>query len=286
VTNIFFHIGLHKTATSWFQRHLFPNLAGVQFLKTRNLDKVILADDSTSTTLIISHEGLSGTVSHQRPPGTSSTRLMKNLEKMAALAPRRSIIIGFREHRSWLQSAHAQRAKKVWGVGRARYVRAFSLEDLSWCQKLSTIERSCPSVFPFLYEELLQNPMALIQDLCGFLGKDLPPNLDHLLGIRINAVPKSRVGQFVSRSLCTLSTPSRRRRMKARWYKFGARFDRYFLPKPLPLDSNMAVALEQDWNDLLRLIGERRGRDFSSLIEQGTGGQQHRSFGSSSFRPS
>jgi hypothetical protein len=265
VASIFFHIGLHKTASTWFQRHLFPNLTGVQLIKTRNLDKVAVPDDSSSATLIVSHEGLSGTLSHQKPPGTSSARLAKNLDRMAALAPERAIIIGFREHQAWLQSAYAQRAKKVWGVGKARYARAFSLEDLSWCRTLQLVEQSCPTVFPFLYEELLQNPTALIEDLCAFIGKDPPQNLDEILSVRANAAPQGRAGQLVSKLLCTLSTESRRRRMKGRWYKFGAKLDHYFPPKPLRLDSSTAVVLERDWNNLMELLASRRGRDFSAF---------------------
>ena len=149
-------------------------------LHTRHLSRVTVPAGS-STTLIVSHAGLSGTLSN-KPPGNSQL-LTDSLRLIAELVPDTAIIIGFRQHASWLHSAYSNKAKKTWAMSPKNYVRSFSLDDLSWCTKLRTIEQSSAAVFPFLYEELLWHPPALINDLCKFLGKGPPANLDQLLKI-------------------------------------------------------------------------------------------------------
>ena len=79
--------------------------------------------------------------------------------------------MGFREHAAWLNAAFCDKTKKTWKLSQQDYLRTFSVEDLSWCKALQTIEESSRNVFPFAYEELLRNPDALIGDLCQFLGK-------------------------------------------------------------------------------------------------------------------
>jgi hypothetical protein len=271
VTNVFFHIGLYKTATTWFQRQLFPSLDGVQVVRTKFMDKIAPhlnaspASVNGPETLIISHESLSGSISHRRPPGTARARLVDNLGLIANLAPQRSIIVGFREHRAWLQSAYFQRAKKNFRVDQADYVKVFSLDDLSWCRTLETIEASCPSVFPFLYEELVQSPEVLINDLCRFIGKAPPANLDELLHVQENPTPRSKAGQLASTAMLKLARHSGRKRLKPHAYRLGVWLDGYFPRRPFALESDLAQVLRQDWNELLDRIGERRGHDFSSL---------------------
>jgi hypothetical protein len=262
MTKVFFHIGLHKTGTTWLQNQFFSRLDGVKVLHTRHLGRVIVPAGS-STTLIVSHAGLSGTLSNE-PPGNNQL-LTDNLRLIAEFVADTAIIIGFREHASWLHAAYSNKAKKTWGMSPKNYVQVFSFDDLSWCKKLDTIEQFSAAVFPFFYEELLWNPHALVDDLCKFLGKAPPANLDQLLKIRENSSPRTQVGQFVSRALYALSAASRRQLFKPQCGPLGARFDRFFSIKPIALKPEMARALQQDWNDLLQLIGQHRRRDFSSL---------------------
>jgi hypothetical protein len=258
MSRVYFHIGLHKTASTWLQTRLFPSLDGVRLFRTRNLGQVPL---SGVETIIVSHEGLSGEL-RPKSPGDRSVSLERHLAQIETLASDRAFIVGFREHRSWLQSAYAQKAKKDWAISRTNYVGSFSMEDLEWCRTLGSLERSSPLVFPFLFEELAKDPKSLVRDLCRFIGKDPPENVEALLRDPVGWSPKGRVGQFVASSLYRASGPYRTR-MKRRFYKFGILFDRYLPPTPMPLDRDMAVGLKRDWDTLLTLIADRRGRDFS-----------------------
>ena len=83
---------------TWFQRHLFPSLPGVNCLVTRRIAG-IARPQGEAPTLIVSHEALSGTLSSEKQPGDNKKRLTETLSSIAAVAPGAPIIIGFREHR-------------------------------------------------------------------------------------------------------------------------------------------------------------------------------------------
>jgi hypothetical protein len=73
--------------------------------------------------------------------------------------------------------------------------------------------------------------------------------------------------QRVSRIIKVFPSRSKRAKLEHRRfaYRVGTLFDRYFLNPALSLEAELATPLRQDWNDLLRRIGERRRRDFSAL---------------------
>ena len=269
---IFFHIGLHKTATTWFQRHLFPHLAGVECRRSKRIGK-ICASHGNGSTLLISHESLSGTLSSEKQPGDNKKRLARSLGHITTAKPGAAIIVGFREHASWLGAAYAHRAKKE-GVNFARYVRTFSVDDLSWCRSLDLVEGASPSVFPFLYEELTSAPEPLIEDLCRFLGTKPPANLNDLLARRENPSPRSRAGQLVSRPFFQVSYALDRlpgvktKGLREFGARLGARFDGNGT-REVVLNRELAEELKQDWDGLLARIGRWRGRDFSGFSTEG-----------------
>jgi hypothetical protein len=271
--NVFFHIGLHKTATTWFQHHLFPNLAGVKCLVTKRIADIAepIGDPSIR---VVSHESLSGTLSSEKRPGDNKRRLAETLASIAAAAPGAPIIIGFREHESWLAAAYAQKAKKQ-GVRLEDYIATFSPDDLSWCRSLDLIEEGNRSVFAFLFEELSYAPEALIDDLCRFLGTEAPANLNELLRVRENASPRSQAGQLLSRPFFQFSYALKRytsidtKSLRDLGARLGTRLDHTFAPLDLGLNQDIARKLRADWERLLQRVGERRGHDLSTLSARG-----------------
>ena len=269
---IVFHIGLHKTATTWFQRHLFPNLPGVESRRSKRIDE-ICAGRGNGATLLISHKSLSGTLSSEKQPGDNKKRLAQSLAHITTAKPGAAIIVGFRGHASWLGAAYAHKAKKE-GVNFARYVRTFSADDLSWCRSLDLIEGASLAVFPFLYEELTSAPEPLIEDLCRFLGTRPPGNLNDLLARRENPSPRSRAGQLVSRPFFQISYALDRlpgvktKRLREFGARLGARFDGNGT-REVVLDRELAGELKQDWDGLLARICRSRGKDFSAFSTEG-----------------
>ncbi len=267
ICTVTFHIGLHKTATKWLQRRLFPAIAGLDVIEADCVPEAsarIAA--SRAGSVIVSHERMSGMIKDGLQPGTSTARLGRSLADIASLRPEAGIVIGFREHGSWINSAYAQRAKKR-SVSPHRYLAGFSAEDLSWCGKLGRIEAACPRVFPFLYEELAHDPAGLIADLCRFINVAPPDGVQELVQQRENLSPRSRAGQFVSQPFHRISrslghlpglTPGGVRDFGVR---LGARLDRAFPGRPqIHFDEAQRRELERDWADLLSRVEALRGR--------------------------
>jgi hypothetical protein len=269
---VFFHIGLHKTATTWFQRHLFPNLAGIECRRSKRIEALGLHRPN-GPTLLVTHESLSGMLASDKQPGDSKRRLLESLSRIAAVARGAPIIVAFREHGSWLGAAYAHKAKKE-GVDFSRYKQTFSKDDLSWCRSLDLIEETSPRIFPFLYEELVASPESLIADLCRFLDTPTPANLRQLLGRRENPSPRSSQGQAVSRPFYRISHMLDRipgvdtKALREFGARFGARFDdRSATRGKTNLEPDLSAELRHDWQELLIRIGRHRGRDFSAFSQ-------------------
>ncbi len=268
MSRIFFHIGLYKTATSWFQRQLFPSLDGVEVIHAKRLDRIaarVAEQQANAKTIIVTHESLSQTISHNRAPGVGLKRLKANLDQVTLITPNRAFIIAFREHASWLRAAYGQRAKKNFGLNPKAYLQAFNEDDLSWSRKLELIKQTGDPVFPFLFEEFILRPEILIDDLCRFLGKSTPANLDQLLSWRENPSPRSWAGQFVSRALVNTIVPDNRKDLKKRVHHFTAKLDRYFPEHAVEIPDDLSQVLKQDWSILLEEISVVRDRDFAEF---------------------
>jgi hypothetical protein len=269
---VFFHIGLHKTASTWFQSNLFPNMHGLQLIRSRSFDGVMPG----TRKLLFSSEELGGSLSRKRAPGDSHKRLRESLVRIVAAAPHPAIIVGFREQAAWLDSAYAQRAKKR-ALNRQLFVNSFTREELSWCHTLNLIESSCETVFPFLYEELIYAPHALVDDLCRFIGVEPPSNLEALLAMRAQPSARTLPGQFVTRLFYLVSLT---RPLHGYGKRLGVRVDRYFKPRRIVLEPELATELHQDWARFLAMAGDRRTRDFSALAisepeRKGSGSKIH-----------
>jgi hypothetical protein len=273
---VFFHLGLHKTGTTWFQRALFPKLPQVSTKRARNFSAIdgILAQDRSGI-LIISHEGLSGSISMQKCSGDRSKRLRESIARISEISSCTGIIIGFREQASWINSAYAEKTKKR-PMGSADYIGSYSPDDLSWCKILATADQAPVPVFAFLYEELNSDPSALVADLCRFLGTTEPSNLSEILAKRENLSPRGDLGQRASRVFFTISRilkpipylSNAKRPLRGLGSKLGARLDRHSAPAPtIAFNDELARLLHADWNRLVQTVGERRGRDFSALAK-------------------
>lgn len=269
MAQICFHIGMHKTATTWFQRNFYPVIDDVRVVRRKRPSRIANAIEEAAAkapnaTVIVSAESLGGIITTGRKKGAGLERLIASLDMTAKIAPHRSIIVGYREQGSWLKAAFAQRAKKQFLVSWNAYVSSFSIDELRWCKHLEIIQTSCEFVFPFLYEELQQSPEILIEDLCAFLHKPVPRHVDEILHSQSNPSPRSWPGQLASRTLTAISARTRRRDRELLERRI-ARFDSLFPPRRLSLPFDLAEILAEDWNALLASVGEQRGRDFTQL---------------------
>ena len=274
-SRLFFHVGLHKTGTTWLQDTLLPNLPNVSVARTRNLEKIrqrII--ESHSSILVVSHEGMTGSISLHK---TRNSRLLRTSETICNLRQFDicGIIIGFREQNSWINSAYYEKAKAR-SVCAAKYLSTFAVEELLWCNVLGLLDSKGSRVFAFLYDELVHRPSDLVADLCDFLTIQPPSGLEKLFDKRVNPSPRSARGQRVSRLFLDLSDkavswPTLKRGLRRWGAHLGTLVDsRTQEPRAIQFPSGLDELLRCDWNNLVGLVSERRGRDFSPFKTTGT----------------
>ena len=251
---IYFHIGLHKTATGWFQKCFFPSLSGINTYVIPQDDAIRRIARQKNGTHIISSESLSGTLSSQKQPGDYRIRTIERLDFIRSVAPNARIIVGFREQESWINSAYLHKAKKGW-VSPAAYKATFAMHELLWCEILGIIRERFSQVFPFLYDEIAESPAALVDDICSFLGCSPPAKLETLVMRQINPSPQSALGLAVSRRLSQMVNHmghmgiiADRRAGMEHAFRIGAFLDRYGTrTRPITFTQDERVRLQSDW---------------------------------------
>jgi hypothetical protein len=177
---IYFHIGLERTGTTYLQHRFFPYLRGLEYL-----DKSYYKDDKY-VQVIKSTDKNKFFVSHEFPPGT----VKKELKKIAGAYPHAGIIITLRKHMSWLTSQYKRQLKKGKALDFPQY---FSInnnqgeiqkDDLYYyplVQKIEHLFTKKPLVL--LYRTLKHTPHKYFNKICSYTGTSYPMR-------KINLTPK------------------------------------------------------------------------------------------------
>ncbi len=174
-----FHVGLHKTATTFLQRRVFPGLTEVAFVPPPARVRTVLPAAESQGTLLVSDEGISG-IPYERD---WFGQFRVNMAGLAHMFPEAGIIIGFRAHADLISSIYRQYLHEG-GTEDIRAVfdpeRSGSLlqpADLSFSARLELLGRLFGDrVFVYTQEEIRDNLPRFIRDLRTFLR--VPPGAD------------------------------------------------------------------------------------------------------------
>lgn len=162
---IYFHVGLPKTASTFLQRNIFPKLEGIEFVKKhafhRYQQKVARCRQPK---ILFSTELNIGKV-----------RTDEKIKRFAGTFPDATPIIVLRRHDHWIRSKYKQHIRKH---GWLHFHQFFNLHDtgkvkmseLCYMDKIRFLNRQFnnPAIV-FFQEELLNNPWHLIDQLSHFM---------------------------------------------------------------------------------------------------------------------
>lgn len=116
MSKVIIHIGLHKTATSFLQREIFPQIEDVIYA-TNNEFFVPWQNQvkNSNKYLFLSYEGFSGNpwnMTTSKAHGISNCTFLESFEKninaLSRYFPNASIIVFFRRHGDWVGSLYKQ----------------------------------------------------------------------------------------------------------------------------------------------------------------------------------
>ena len=178
MSEIYIHVGLHKTATTFLQKEIFPKLEGIKYynlLESKNR-QLLLALAKEDGKILISDEDLSGSPWIFEAGYNASLRY-KILYTLHDLFPDAKIIVGVREKSSWLKSVYKQARKMNPFITSNTFEKSFDNRYLDFETYINTIKLLWgeDNVYVYKYEDLLTNPQKFVEGLCNFM-KLSPPN--------------------------------------------------------------------------------------------------------------
>lgn len=179
---LYIHIGLPKTATTFLQWNVFPRIENVAFLgKAKCLDFYSLYN-AAEDKFLISHEHLLARPSKAYPDGwlqEFSTRL----KALARRCPQAKIMISFRAHEALLTSYYKEYISKP-GRPHLSLNEFFDVkenrglvrkEDLCFTRLIELVEdHFAEKPFVFLFEDVVHNLPTFLDDLSAYLGENVP----------------------------------------------------------------------------------------------------------------
>jgi hypothetical protein len=197
--DLFIHIGLHKTATSFLQHEVFPKLKGINYVPQQKfytpiLRQICLTDPLyfnekeiknqlfnylTTGKNLISSEGLSGS------PFLQYTNRSAILTKLHNMFPEAKIIIGIRAQKDIIISLYKQYVKhggvkkfndfitpyKDVSVPISITYDLLDLETFKYSKYLEKIEYyfGKDNMYIYIYENLKKNPEEFLQGILEFM---------------------------------------------------------------------------------------------------------------------
>ncbi len=161
---IFFHVGLSKTASTYLQNRFFNKIDGIYYIGNNNYKKYrSIIESSDAPKILVSRE---------------FDRLFDlELEKFAKFYPQAKIIMVLRKHGSWMASQYRRYVKNG---GKRDFEYFFDIENNSglWdikeaffyskIQKIENLFANKPLIL--FYEDLKQNPVIFFDQIAEFLN--------------------------------------------------------------------------------------------------------------------
>ena len=177
---IFIHVGMHGTGTTFLQDKVFPKLVGINLIRPRTKflhgtpDFVVYPIKSGKN--LISNELLSCNPFHNKLQRSlvADDRFVV-VDYLKKVFPHGKIIVCTLNRIGWVVSRYSQYKKS----GRHGSFNEFcdSCNIYSWLDfkdYTDYIKKVFPSVFHYTYEDFKADPHKVVEDMCGFMGVDVP----------------------------------------------------------------------------------------------------------------
>lgn len=169
----YFHVGLPKTASTYLQVFVFPELKGIRYFRKRHYQQYKSLPGKPGEKLLFSNE--------------RDISLFKELDVIKQHCPQAKIIIVFREHFSWITSKYKYHLRKSGPL----YFNEFYEQKLVKERGLNkhyyrNIVEKIESLFPgrcqvLIYDELKKNRSSFNKKLLQFMGLEQEPEFKNTI---------------------------------------------------------------------------------------------------------
>ncbi|WP_289023295.1 hypothetical protein [uncultured Salegentibacter sp.] len=174
-----FHIGLHKTGTTYLQQEMFPMLKYVSLIRAWDSHRKIL--NTGHQNILISDEGLSGNPYR----GNYFKEFRENMESIHSIYKTSNIIVGVRKHsalvlslyKQYLQQKGCENLDYLYNIENTGLIKD---EDLLFEERILILKELFENVFVYSQETLRERPGDFLNQLCAFLNIEDKPNLEEI----------------------------------------------------------------------------------------------------------
>jgi len=170
MSDIYFHIGLHKTGTTFLQRNVFPYIKGINFY-TQHQKSFKIGQNYHGKTLV-SKESLSGSPFKSNDINIRAQRMYQ----LRMYYPNANIIVMIREN-GWKESLYSTYIKdggilsyKEWES------QIFNPDYANYHHYIKALKHNFNRVLVLSYEDFKVDNNYTIKKICNFMGVDFPYN--------------------------------------------------------------------------------------------------------------
>jgi hypothetical protein len=166
--DLFIHVGLHRTGSTFVQKSLFPKIEELKYYYKPRLDQLLNLDQEGK--ILLSDEAFSG-----RIWDADRFNYYRNIYNMY---PKAKIIIGFRNHLDWIQSTYSLYLRRFGTLSLEGFFSGDRTnEGLLKRQQLNfdelakfLIDLFDQKPFIYLYDEIKTDQKKFINDLSNYMG--------------------------------------------------------------------------------------------------------------------
>jgi len=177
MSQVYIHIGIHKTGTTFLQECFFPQIKDIMYYyKTHNYDRI----PDLGLPILISDEEISRSMPH-------TDGGFKNLTDLKVLYPDAKVIIGVRGYKSWFKSCYAQYIKSGGYMTFKQYKYRYFKTTPSPGDIFQFVadEWGIENVILYSQEQLLYNKDAELKFICDYMEVEMPQYETKIVNVAI-----------------------------------------------------------------------------------------------------
>ena len=167
---LFFHVGLAKTGTTYLQYRFFPYLQGIKYIQRTSYKKAFeIIDSSKKEKILVSNE--------------FDQQFFKEVGKIAQKYPSAKIIMVLRRQDSWIASEYKRNVKNGFSGSIREFFDIindsglFKVEDALFFPKIDFVLKNFKEKpLVLLYDELRDNPFSFFDKIAKFTGTTYDKN--------------------------------------------------------------------------------------------------------------
>jgi len=169
------HVGLHRTGTTFLQKHVFPQL-NVNFIHVKGVDILKKHKLDNKNSNVLSSEYFSGNPWNFDNENYGSNDRYKIADKIKEMYPDANILLVLRNQDDWKRSLYNQYKKSKGYLSREEFDKKFDDEYLNFVDYSNYLIKTfgIDKVHILQYENLKKDYKGFIREICKILDVNIP----------------------------------------------------------------------------------------------------------------